>query len=148
MKDVEQAATTLNSLSPAGDNDLEYALAQYDLLSFRGSQMPVSQFEKHATDSKPAIPTTFECFQNYPNPFNPVTTIQYQLPVNGNVSLKVYDILGQEVANLVNGQKEPGIYAVQWDASRLPSGTYLLHLLVAGENGKEFTKVLKMALMK
>ncbi|MGB2867440.1 MAG: T9SS type A sorting domain-containing protein [Bacteroidota bacterium] len=147
-KDKEQAETILNSLGTRGDNDIEYALAQHDLLSFLGSEMPAAEFEKYSSDTRPAIPTNFECFQNYPNPFNPVTTIQYQLPVNGNVSLKVYDILGQEVADLVNEQKGPGIYAVQWDASKLPSGIYLSHFSVLSENGKQFAKVVKMALLK
>jgi hypothetical protein len=70
------------------------------------------------------IPEEFTLFQNYPNPFNPVTTINYNLPVAGKVSLKIYDILGNEIANLVNEEMPPGRYAVKWDASKYASGMY------------------------
>ena len=60
--------------------------------------------------------TSYRLFQNYPNPFNPGTTIQYQLPVAGFVSLKVYDIMGQEVTELVNERQSPGVYSVNFDA--------------------------------
>ena len=67
-------------------------------------------------------------FQNYPNPFNPTTIIRYQLPQGRNVLLKVYDILGREVATLVNEVKPPGTYTVQFDASGLASGMYFYRL--------------------
>ncbi|MDP3683483.1 MAG: T9SS type A sorting domain-containing protein, partial [Ignavibacteria bacterium] len=74
--------------------------------------------------------------QNYPNPFNPVTKIKYQIPnYTSLVTLKVYDILGNEVATLVNEEKEPGYYQIEFDAStyRLSSGVYF-YRLQAGEN--------------
>jgi photosystem II stability/assembly factor-like uncharacterized protein len=73
-------------------------------------------------------PKEFLLYQNYPNPFNLNTVISYQLPVNSNVTLKVYDILGNEVATLVNEEKQPGIYEVEFDASSLASGIYLYQL--------------------
>jgi len=73
---------------------------------------------------------TYHLSQNFPNPFNPATTIQYQLPKNGFVTLKIYDILGKEVAALVNDQKTQGRYSVNFDASRLASGVYIYQLLV------------------
>ena len=76
------------------------------------------------------IPVTYHLSQNFPNPFNPATTIQYQLPKNGFVTLKIYDILGKEVADLVNDQKTQGRYSVNFDASRLASGVYIYQLLV------------------
>jgi hypothetical protein len=76
------------------------------------------------------IPVTYHLSQNFPNPFNPATTIQYQLPKNGFVTLKIYDILGKEVAALVNDQKTQGRYSVNFDASRLASGVYIYQLLV------------------
>ncbi|MGB5530869.1 MAG: T9SS type A sorting domain-containing protein [Ignavibacteriaceae bacterium] len=63
--------------------------------------------------------------QNFPNPFNPTTTIEYSIKSPGDVSLKVYDILGTEVASLVNEVKEPGNYSVTFDAENLPSGMYV-----------------------
>jgi len=70
------------------------------------------------------IVTEYKLNQNYPNPFNPVTTISYQIPNDGFVTLKVYNILGKEVASLVNGQKTSGRYNVQFDGSKLTSGIY------------------------
>jgi hypothetical protein len=81
-------------------------------------------------------PKEFRLEQNYPNPFNPATRIRYTVaPPNlpkgeglGKVTLKVYDILGNEVTTLVNEAKEPGYYEVEWDASRLASGVYIYRL--------------------
>ncbi len=66
-------------------------------------------------------PENFELFQNYPNPFNPSTVISYQLPASGNVSLKIYDVLGNEVATLINEEKQPGNY--NYRLTILPNGT-------------------------
>jgi hypothetical protein len=66
--------------------------------------------------------------QNYPNPFNPITTIRFAVAGSGFVTLKVFDMLGQEVATLVNELKMPGSYIVQWDASTMPSGIYFYRL--------------------
>ena len=73
-------------------------------------------------------PTGFGLEQNYPNPFNPSTMIGYQLPVSSNVSLKVYDVLGREVATLVNEFKEVGSYEVEFKALNLSSGVYIYKL--------------------
>ena len=66
--------------------------------------------------------------QNYPNPFNPKTAISFQLSANSSVALRVFDVLGREVAVLVNGEKPAGVYRVTWDAKNLPSGVYLYRL--------------------
>ncbi|NOZ75604.1 MAG: T9SS type A sorting domain-containing protein [FCB group bacterium] len=66
--------------------------------------------------------------QNYPNPFNPVTTIRYELPEATRVRLAVYDLLGREVAILVDRQQEPGIKEVVWNASQMASGLYFYRL--------------------
>ncbi len=66
--------------------------------------------------------------QNYPNPFNPSTTIEYQININSFVSLKVYDLLGNEIITLVNERKEPGNYSVAFNAAYLPSGIYVYRL--------------------
>jgi photosystem II stability/assembly factor-like uncharacterized protein len=81
--------------------------------------------------------------QNYPNPFNPSTLISFKLPEQTNVELKIYDVLGNEVATLVNENKPAGSYEVEWNASNLPSGVYI-YQLVAGTN----TQIKKMLLLK
>jgi hypothetical protein len=73
-------------------------------------------------------PTAFRLEQNYPNPFNPSTNIKYQIPSTSWVSLKVYNVLGQEVATLVDGNVSPGEYTVNFDANRLSSGVYIYKL--------------------
>ena len=89
------------------------------------------------------IPKIFSLSQNYPNPFNPSTTISYQIPVPGKVTLKIYDILGREVTTLVNKEQKAGNYKVNFDASRLASGVYF-YRITAGQ----FVSVKKMILMK
>ncbi len=74
------------------------------------------------------IPTAFSLYQNYPNPFNPSTVIAFDLPESGFTKLKVYDMLGREVAILVNGQKNSGHYEIHFDAENLASGLYLYRL--------------------
>ena len=74
------------------------------------------------------IPEVFTLSQNYPNPFNPTTRIAYDIPKTGVVSLKVYNILGQEVATIVNANQTPGHYVAEFDASRLASGLYIYAL--------------------
>jgi len=89
------------------------------------------------------VPTDYALDQNYPNPFNPATTISYQLPKSGSVTLKIFDMLGKEVMTLVNEQKEMGRYTVQFDASSLASGMYVYQLRV-----NDYTSTKKMLLLK
>ncbi|HTY11398.1 MAG TPA: T9SS type A sorting domain-containing protein [Bacteroidota bacterium] len=88
-------------------------------------------------------PRSFALQQNYPNPFNPATVISYQLAVSSRVTLKVYDILGKEVATLVDEQKQPGSYRVMFDGSRLASGIYFYRLQTGS-----FTATKKLMLVK
>jgi hypothetical protein len=80
---------------------------------------------------KQMLPTNFKLYQNYPNPFNSSTTIRYYLPKETNVSLRIYNLLGQEIACLVEEIQELGIYQVAFDASSLPTGVYT-YILRAG----------------
>jgi endoglucanase len=88
-------------------------------------------------------PQNFTLRQNYPNPFNPSTIIQYQVPSIGIVTLKIYDILGREVAALVNEEKRLGKYDVQWNASNMPSGVYFYRL-----HAGSFIETKRMILLK
>lgn len=90
-----------------------------------------------------SIPKVYSLSQNYPNPFNPVTNIKYQLPKDGFVTLKIYDITGREIARLVNEQKQAGFYAVQFDGNSLASGVYFYRLQTG-----DFVQVKKMVLIK
>ncbi len=77
---------------------------------------------------KGAVPMHFALTQNYPNPFNPTTNFQFQIPSAGVVTIKVYDVLGREVAALLNEVRPAGTYHVLWNASQLPSGVYFYQL--------------------
>jgi flagellar hook assembly protein FlgD len=92
--------------------------------------------------------------QNYPNPFNPTTTIQYTIPINvaathesplqrQHISLKVYNILGKEVATLVNENQKPGRYSVTWNATNQPNGIYFYRI-----TADNFTETKRMVLLK
>ena len=85
-------------------------------------------------ESSQQIPANFSLNQNYPNPFNPVTRIEYELPRQSAVTLKVFDILGREISTLVNELQAPGHKSTLWDASHLPSGVYFYRLVVSSSN--------------
>lgn len=85
----------------------------------------------------------FKLFQNYPNPFNPSTTISWQSPVSGHLTLKVYDILGNKVATLVDENKPAGSYEINFDGSKLTSGLYFYKLQV-----NQYVSVRKMLIIK
>ncbi len=90
----------------------------------------------------------FELSQNYPNPFNPRTQISYQISVPSKVSLKIYDVLGIEVATLVDEYKSVGKYEINFDASSLSSGLYFYKLEATANNKNIFREVRKMILLK
>ncbi len=94
-------------------------------------------------DNNNIIPSEFSLKQNYPNPFNPSTKIKYEVPVGSFISLKVYDLLGNEIATLVNEEKESGNYEINFDASGLSSGIYYYQL-----QADNFMYTKKLVLMK
>ena len=98
---------------------------------------------KNVNTAEVNIPKTYELFQNYPNPFNPETIIKYQIPKPGLVTLKVYDILGREVATLVNENKIEGFYDYAFNGSRFTSGVYIYQLRV-----NDYVSSKKMILLK
>jgi uncharacterized delta-60 repeat protein len=117
---------------------LEGFLANGEQITYQIELNPLSVEKIEALN-----PNGFTLAQNYPNPFNPVTTIQFSIPQRSNVTLKVYDILGNEVATLVNEEKDRGVYSVNFSASGLASGMYL-YRLQAGS----FIETKKMILIK
>ncbi len=88
-------------------------------------------------------PKTFALYSNYPNPFNPATTIEYALPKSSEVLLTIYNLLGHEMARLVDGELSAGYHSVAWDASNVTSGVYF-YTLQAGE----FVETRKMVLLR
>ena len=93
--------------------------------------------------SESEVPVEYKLTQNYPNPFNPSTMIEFSIVNPEFVTLKVYNILGQEVATLVNEMKNPGNYSVRFDASNLSSGVYIYKLQT-----ESYTATRKMILQK
>jgi hypothetical protein len=143
--------TTMNLSFFILENLTNHSIYFWRVRSILGSEVsswsPVWSFEVMApsgieTDSD-ELPDEYGLFQNYPNPFNPSTIINYQLPESGFVSLKVFDILGNEVARLVDENKQSGIYEVVFNASNLPSGVYFYTL-----QASDYVSTKKMVLLK
>jgi hypothetical protein len=118
------------------------------------SDPPITYFPQYAdppshyrwpvdVDDNLGSPVSFHLSQNFPNPFNPITTIRYQVPETGKVTLKLYDVLGNEIATLVNEEKSFGKYEITFFAGSLPSGAYFYQLKT-----NEFVETKKMILMK
>ena len=139
------AATSSSSLVLTAQN-----IFLYDYQS-NGSTASVYKMTNSTTsvnESSPEVPADFELSQNYPNPFNPETTISYKVQAASNVSLKVYDILGNEVATLVDEFKQPGNYKVMFNVktpymASLPSGVYFYTL-----KAESFSETKRMLLIK
>lgn len=89
------------------------------------------------------LPQSFKLYNNYPNPFNPSTQIQYSIPRNGHVLLKIYNLLGQEVATLFEGTQNSGTYTATFDGSKFSSGVYFYRL-----QADKFVETKKLMLMK
>ncbi|NWG28310.1 MAG: T9SS type A sorting domain-containing protein [Ignavibacteriaceae bacterium] len=113
-----------------------YRLKQID---FSGSY----EYSKEVDVTIREVLSEFTLHQNYPNPFNPTTKISFSIPQNGFTTLKVFDVLGKEVANIIEGELNQGNYEILFDASDLSSGIYF-YSLTSGE----FTKTMKMILSK
>ena len=103
----------------------------------------VNQLTGVETQGSLLIPDEYRLEQNYPNPFNPSTTLKYEIPKESYITLKVYDILGREVATLVNKEQKAGYYEVDWNAVSNSSGVYF-YRIQAGE----FVETKKMVLLR
>ncbi len=157
--DPQGNVTIFAGTGTAGNTDGSLTTAQFSSPSYvcvhngdlyitdNGSQSIRKISNILATDieagSEKNFPTQFSLSQNFPNPFNPSTTIEYGIPVKGNVSLKIFNLLGKEIATLVNEEKNAGTHSVKFDAANLPSGIYFSQLRVGN-----FTETRKMILLK
>ncbi|HZH72409.1 MAG TPA: T9SS type A sorting domain-containing protein, partial [Mariniphaga sp.] len=94
------------------------------------------------------MPAVYSLAQNYPNPFNPTTKIEFSLAVESKVTLKIFDVLGQEVATLINENLDSGIHNINFDASAINSGVYFYRIEATGIDGTNFTSTKKMMLTK
>ena len=97
----------------------------------------------HVVEAVGVLPAEYGLSQNFPNPFNPVTNIEFQLPLDAKVTLKIYDVLGSEVATLIDGQKEAGYYKLSFNGAELASGAYFFRI-----TANDFIQIKKMILMK
>jgi hypothetical protein len=105
---------------------------------------PTASIVTDVKETSARVPMSYALYQNYPNPFNPQTTISYSLPQASTVTLIVYDLIGREVAALVqNERKAPGNYEISFDASNLSSGSYFYKLQTNG-----FLETKQMVLIK
>ena len=116
------------------------AFAELGEIIFLGEEVPVLKGLAVESD---IIPTEFALAQNYPNPFNPETTISISVPEMSHVSVKVFNVRGQEVATLVNNTMEAGIHKVTFDASQLNTGVYFYEM-----TAENFHEVRRMAFVK
>ena len=100
---------------------------------------PPDEHHSHET----SVPLTYSLSQNTPNPFNPTTQISYTIPIRTQVTLKVYNLLGQVVTTLVDGVQSPGEHTVRWEAGSVPSGIYF-YRIVSGV----YSRTMKMVVMR
>jgi hypothetical protein len=140
---------TLSSMS-----GINFAVDYNGVIRPQGLGWDAGAYEFHTQNSvgsNPLRPETFQLFQNYPNPFNPSTLIGYQLSVDGKVRLSVYDMLGREIATLLNEEKSVGTYNAIFNAANLPSGVYFYRLsiqpMTRGQS-EFFTETKRFVLLK
>jgi hypothetical protein len=129
--DYMMAGVYSDNTLPGGDAPINYKTKVF----FKNSSNSVKQENQ--------IPKSYELSQNYPNPFNPVTKINYALPKQGFVTLKIYDITGREIQSLVNEVKQAGYYTVDFNGSNLASGVYFYRI----QSG-DFVMTKRMVLIK
>jgi hypothetical protein len=159
-----------NDLMLAGRNSVYYGATMYDVtndgkediiihlderLENLGLRLFTFIYEADFTlgvNNTSHLPEEFHLYPNYPNPFNPLTKINFDIPEYSNVSIKVYNILGKEIATLLEKELNPGKYTIDWEANRsyeksLPSGVYLIRLSYES-NGRKYTQQMKAVLLK
>ncbi|MEO8231359.1 MAG: CotH kinase family protein [Ignavibacteriota bacterium] len=124
--------------------DLDNTLGENWLASIGyGTPGKINDIFVSVDNEKEILPTEYELLQNYPNPFNPITNIKFAIPIASNVTLKVFDIIGNEVKTLLNEYKNAGSYQIQFNASSLSSGVYFYRL-----QADNYTSTKKLILLK
>ncbi len=131
------------------DNSVEmgktyyYKLAVVDFNKNQSDYSPELAFTITGVEDEMGIPTKYALYQNYPNPFNPSTEIKFALPETANITVKIYNSLGKEIATIASGEYEAGYHRIYWDAKDFATGVYFCELKT-----DKFTQVNKMMLMK
>jgi len=132
-----------------GDDQIELRDIQISNLVINEIDVTESAEQDLSDQTEKLLPDSFTLNQNYPNPFNPATNITYQIPAEGQVSVRVFNSIGQEVAVLVNNQVQTaGTYQLEWNALNVSSGIYFYRIEVNGPDGRQFTDVKRMTLIK
>ena len=147
------AATKFNSFNlaiGAGASATAVKLTDVKIDYVDVATVPITEYSAGVTSVEAAsLPTEFGLAQNYPNPFNPSTTISYDVAKTDHVTIRVYDVLGRAVAQLVDAMQKPSNYTVQWNPGNLSSGTYLYRIDARYEDGSgTFSAVKKLMYMK
>jgi M6 family metalloprotease-like protein len=141
----KEASNIMNKLNKDEglENQIALSLLEGSLANWNGEKINTNRHKKSANLQVPVVPNKFDLLNNFPNPFNPTTTISYSIPEANTVHLTVYDNLGREVEQLVNGFKKEGKYDVVFNATKLSSGIYY-YKIVSGK----YSAVKKMLLLK
>ena len=136
-----------SKLRPGESIELEYLAPPQEPNTVRDFILVSRGRYEHLTSIQPEIPQAFSLDQNYPNPFNPWTTLSYQLASPGRVSLALYNVLGQQIAQLVDEVQEAGYYERVWDGSKTSSGIYYARLVATDNEGKQVYQSMKKLLL-
>ena len=147
---VEMNDTTYIDLSVTDSTSYIYRVQAFNS-EFKSDYSPevfIDVFVLVDVDYENSRPTEYGLSQNYPNPFNPSTTISFNVPEASNVNITIYNMLGQEVAQVINRNYSAGFYSIDFDASDLTSGIYIYSIKANGQNGNNFVSTRKMILMK
>jgi hypothetical protein len=142
LLDCKTLATGEYYLRAKLETNEKYEFCLSDCIYEENKQLPKKHFTEIVLEDN-SIPKEYSLEQNYPNPFNPTTTINYKIKEDGIVTLKLYDVLGEEIKTLVNEGKVKGRYSYTFDGSDLPSGVYIYQLQV-----NDFVASKKLMLVK
>jgi hypothetical protein len=138
------------------NKDARYLTLNLDMRASGGSGFEIREFEVYgvphplsATENGTTLPDRFALLQNYPNPFNPSTTIRFALPAQSRVTIDIYNLLGQRVAEIVNGEMEAGFHSVTWRAPAA-SGVYFCRMeaTTSGTQGRQFQQTMKLIVVR